>query len=176
MPDLKQAEEQFQRAVQLLNHVEGQLNSADNKAQFILVATALIGAALAVASVPGAQGAVCSAPAWYPAVEQVLKVSVLLAASAAVFFSLWATWPRLGVRGQSLTLWHFGPISARTEEEFGREFAGQPVEEAAVQVAAQIHARSRIAVGKVRRVRASIAFLSAGLLLWLVGQLLQILL
>jgi len=162
-------------ASMLFEHIEGQINLADTKAQLTVAADTLF---LAATTTLG-RGVLADmlnggAPLLNRAMGA-LNIVVLALLVCSLLFALIATRPRLVV-SKMPTLYYFGAITkSQSAEEYVAAFLRQSPQEVTRSLATEIYAKSRIAQRKFVRVRVSINCLIAALLVWAAIQVLTLL-
>jgi hypothetical protein len=162
-------------ASMLFEHIEGQINLADTKAQLTVAADTLF---LAAATTLG-QGVLADVlNGAAPLVNRAMGALSIVMLALLVFsllFALLATRPRL-VGSKSPTLYYFGAIAKSPHaEEYVASFLRQSPQDVTRSLATEIFAKAQIAQRKFVRVRASINCLIAALVAWAAVQLLTLL-
>lgn len=169
----KQNKKEISRASSLLfEHIEGQINLADTKAQLILAADAL----LALAFAPLIKGAAirlfANATPILDRFVALFAIGMFITLVCSFFFALLVVRPSLRNR-EPTSLMYFGQIAQASEKDFIETFQTQSLDKLKEAVLTEVHAKARIAKRKFKRIRYSVNFLIAALILWTVVQLLQ---
>lgn len=164
------ADDQTDVARFLFEHMQGQINFADTKAQLTLAADALLAASVS----PLVRGAALNLldPA-SPVLIRVAGAASLLMFAAlllSIYFSLVVARPTLNVRESQFSLFYFGHIARSSEAEFIARFTRSSPDELRTAILAQVYAKAKIATRKFAASRVSLNFLFAALALWAVAQ------
>jgi cobalamin synthase len=145
-------------ALSLFEHIEGQINRTDNKAQVVLAADAIMlgwfstqNPSLLQALLDGHASAVGRA-------TSLLIALVFVGLFLSLAFGLLVILPRAG-KSAGLSLVYFGDIARRGEREFITAYLRQSDVEVMESVLAGVHANARIARQKFRWVSLSVTFL-----------------
>lgn len=158
----------------LLQHIEGQINRADIKAELTLAIDALL-----VTSTIFLNDGMLLNSAWdrtgFSIDHLIATFSVLMFVSLFVstYCAMLATIPKLTSPAQvSHNLFYFGSIASADEQEFIASFSEKQPEEVRVLMLSEIHALSSIAQRKFIRIRLSHLLLFFALAFWGIAQLL----
>ena len=166
-------DEQTNLALFLLDHIEGQLNRADTKAQLTLTADAFL---VAVISRTGEGVFLSILDAGTPflwRVEGLVRVLTIASLFASVYFAFTAIIPVLtGPKSKLRNLYYFGSIALMESKEFIKQFIVQKETQAREIILDEVHLLSGIASQKFSQLRMSHIFLVIALAFWLVNQLL----
>ncbi|MBN1313337.1 MAG: hypothetical protein JXB30_18165 [Anaerolineae bacterium] len=158
--------------VQLFEHMQGQINFADTKAQLTLAADALLAAAITPLSQEVMAGLLGSSVSPLSRITGLLGVGMFVALLVSVYFSLVVARPVLHVFGASSSLFYFGNIIQHSEADFIKAFLSLTDDEIRAALLVQVYARSKIVWRKFRAIRHSLSFLVIALVLWIATQIL----
>lgn len=161
-----------QLATQLFEHVQGQINFADTKAQLTLAADALLAAVVAPQGRSLLGGLLDGSAPPLTRIAALLGLLMFASVLLSVYFALVVARPMLRVGGARPSLFYFGTIVQHSEEEFIKAFVSQSSEDVRLALLAQVHARAKIAWRKFTAIQRSLDFLVAALVLWTVAQVL----
>jgi disulfide bond formation protein DsbB len=155
-------------ATLLFEHIEGQINRADTKAQLVLTADALLITAFTLSG-SGITAAIAgNTAAARDIVSGVAELLVFVALITSIYFAIAASRPILHPPSQRCNLFFFGHIAQLDEQTFIDTFTGQSEAEMRTSILAQVYAKSLIADHKFASVGRSTNFLIAALVLWAV--------
>lgn len=164
-------EEISKAAILLFEHIEGQINRADTKAQLTLAADALLAGILASLGKGAASSLLSNASPVLDRLADLFTVLMFLALVCSFYCALQVVNPHL--RGSKrFTLMYFSQIAQMNEHDFISTFANQSLDDLRESILAQVHTKARIAQYKFARVRWSVNFLIASLVFWAIIQLL----
>jgi hypothetical protein len=155
----------------LFEHIEGQINRSDTKAQLIMAADAIL-AAIIISSEKGMTASLLDANS--PIMNRlaaVLFISMFFALLLSIYYALLVTKPKLRLPKQRQTLFYFGHIAQCDEDEFIGKFLSLPSDEIIVSILTQVYAKAQVATDKFTEIRRSLNFLITSLILWAIAQL-----
>jgi len=171
-PDTQAAYDISDLTMQLFEHMQGQINFADTKAQLTLAANALLATAISPLSQEVIGGLLDSSAAPLPRITGFLGIGVFISLLLSVYFSLVVARPVLRVSGASGSLFYFGNIIQHSEADFIQSFSNLRNDEIKAALLVQIYARSKIVWRKFTAIRHSLNFLVLSLVLWIAIQIL----
>ncbi len=150
----------------LFEHMQGQINFADTKAQLTLAADALLAATIA----PLGRGIALSLlDGSAPILTRALAlVTALMIASLliSVYYSLIVARPVIRVKGALKSSFYFGDIVAQEEAGYIQNFMAKTPDDLKKEMLAQVYAKALIAQRKFTASRHSLNFLVGALVLW----------
>jgi hypothetical protein len=156
----------------LFEHIEGQINRTDTKAQLIMAVDALLAATI-TSSGKGMTASLLDANS--PVMNRLAAVPTLLmfvALLLSVYYALLVIRPKLRFSQKRQTLFYFGHIVQWDEDEFIGKFLSLPSDEIIASILAQVYAKAQVAQHKFAGIHWSLNFLIAALILWAIAQLL----
>ncbi|HKD77744.1 MAG TPA: Pycsar system effector family protein [Ktedonobacterales bacterium] len=161
----------------LQEHIEGQINLADTKAELTLTADAFIGAIIFSLN----RDALLSAFGNHPLIDQIIALCALLTLGAllmSILFALFVALPRLSFAGTTPSIFYFGYIARQNkdEQDFVEEFLygkadkdgkrqGLATEQVSKFILHNAYAKAKIAAVKFARIRWSLLFLISTIVL-----------
>lgn len=162
----------LQLGISILQHVEGQLNRADSKAQFTLTLDALLLASSALLG-GGATGEVARLGARILAhrLVPIVGIAMFVALLISTIYALLAVMPRFTPRNMAnKNIFYFGNIVQQNREDFAEYYVSQSPHEIEKMLMAEIHDLSGIAKQKFALIRISYIFLFFSLGFWSIVQ------
>jgi Family of unknown function (DUF5706) len=172
-PKQNKKDKELSRASSLLfDHIEGQINLADTKAQLMLAADALLALAFAPLLKSATTRLLANSPSVLDFCVASFTIVMFLALVGSFYCALLVVRPYFR-SSQRTTLMYFGHIARSSEEEFISKFLAQSLDELKESVLIEVHAKAKIAKRKFERIRHSVDLLIVALVLWTVVQLLQ---
>lgn len=158
----------------LFDHIESQLERADNKAQLILAADTLLAAALTLSGGGGVVSLFGGGLTPKEIVAAAAGLLLFLALIISIFSAILASKPILKTPIRDRNLFFFGHIARFDLDEYTRLFEEQTDAQIREALLAQVYAKSTIAGYKFAWVGRSTNFLIIALLLWAISQMLVI--
>jgi pycsar effector protein len=156
----------------LFDHMQGQINFADTKAQLTLAADALLAATIA----PLGKGIALSLlDAGAPPLARILALvtaAMIVVLMLSVYFALSSARPVMRLKSATPSLFFFGDITQQSESAFIQNFTTKLSGDLQREMLAQVYAKATIARIKFAAIRISLNFLVAALALWVVVQIL----
>lgn len=172
-PKPNNREEEISRASSsLFDHIEGQINLADTKAQLMLAADALLALAFAPLIKGTAIRLLTNSTPVLDRLVALFTIAMFLALVCSFYCALLVVRPYLR-SSQHTSFMYFGQIAQASEKDFIETFLTQSLDQLKESVLTEVHAKARIARRKFIRIRHSVNFLIVALVLWTVVQLLQ---
>jgi len=154
----------------MFDHMQGQINFADTKAQLTLAADALLAATIA----PYGKGIALSLlDAGAPPLSRILALvtaAMIITLMLSVYFALSSARPVMRLKSAMPSLFFFGDIVAQSESAFIQNFTTKVSGELQREMLAQVYAKATIAKHKFAAIRISLNFLVAALILWVAVQ------
>jgi hypothetical protein len=153
-------------AIQLYNHLEGQIARADTEAQLTLAVDAILVAGVTTYFTMGTGQSLLN-----PSTNLEGRLRAGLAIGTVVFlclsllFSLLVTRPRLKAPAFP-GLAYFGQIAQVSEDQFAKAFKAQTSESLERSILSEVHAKAKIAKRKFAGVSWSVTFLMLALACW----------
>ncbi len=172
----------------LQEHIEGQINLADTKAELTLTADAFIGAIIFSLNRDALLSAFGNG---HPLIDQIIALCAVLAFGAlllSILFALFVALPRLSFAGTTPSIFYFGYIARqnKNEEDFVQEFLLGKADKAGVRpgltseqvsrfILHNAYANAKIAAVKFARIRWSLLFLISTIVLMAINGVLLVL-
>ncbi len=163
---------ELELATFLFNIIESQITRADTKAGLVVAADVVFVTALLLVSrgtLLHLFDAGAGMLAWLSAVITLL---VFVALVCSTLFALFAARPTLRVRNDEGTLFFFARIASMEIDPYVQSFSAQPTAELVRTILTEVHTAALIATSKFKRIRYSIDFLIAAVILWAILQVL----
>ena len=173
----RRVQDKLELGISILQHVEGQLNRADTKAQFTLTLDALLIASSAFLGT-GATGEVArlSSASFPYRIVAAFGIAMFVTLLISTVYALMAVIPRFTSRNKANTnIFYFGNIAQQKREDFAEQYIGQPYREIEKMLMSEIHDLSGIAKQKFSLIRISYIFLFLALGCWSILQMIVLL-
>lgn len=166
------AQNELDLAAFLFQIIESQITRADTKAGLVVAADVVFLTALLLVSrgvlllpfTPGAEP--------LGIVVALINLLVFAALICSTLYALFAARPNLRVRPDKGTLFFFSRIARMDPDEYISTFTAQNTVELRKAVLTEVHTAALIAATKFKRIRYSIDFLIAAVVLWAIMQVL----
>lgn len=155
----------------LFDHIQGQINLADTKAQLTLAAGAIL-AALVLPLGKGVAFQLLGSTATIERLTAGIVILMFISLLASLYYALVAARPTLQLPEQRRTLLYFGHIAELSEEEFISRFLRQTPQDINESILSQVWVKAQIANRKFTMIRWSLTFLILTVVLWAMVQLL----
>lgn len=156
----------IQLAAMLFDHIEQQISAADTKAQLTLAADTLLVAALTLSSENIFAGFLDSGLAFSTRLAIWVNLALFVYLIISIYYSILTVRPNLIPPVQSRNLFFFGHIMQFSERDFIETFSGQSEHVTRENLLAQVHKKAIIVNNKFIRMKRSVDFLLAALILW----------
>lgn len=166
-----QEEEVTKAAFLLFEHIEGQINLADTKAQLTLAADALLAGTFAVLGKGAVSNLLSNTSPILDRLADLSTVLMFLALVCSFYYALRVINPHLQ-GSKRFTLMYFGQIAQMDEDDFIDTFRNQSLSDLKASTLAQVHTKAKIAQVKFARASRSVNFLILSLIFWAISQLL----
>lgn len=155
----------------LYNHLDVQVQIADNKTNLILAANTILLTAFALnpGTLEGALGAIDSLE---DALVLASIIVMLVSVITSVIFALVAARPRTIRPHRPNNLFFFGDIVQHQQQDFVAAFMEQSIEDVRRNIIEQIYARSQVVTRKYNLINRSVLFLMLAILFWTSTQVL----
>ena len=158
----KRIQDKLELGISILQHVEGQLNRADSKAQFTLTLDALLIASSAFLG-SGATGTAAFSSRMIPIIGIAMFVALLI----STVYALLAVIPRFTPRNMANNnIFYFGNIVQQGKKDFAEHYLSQSYQEIERMLMSEIHDLAGIAKQKFSLIRISYIFLFFALGFW----------
>jgi hypothetical protein len=156
----------------LLDHIEGQFNRADSKAQFTLTIESVLMASTSFFQTGAAKSIFDASTPFLGRIAACLFVLMFILLVIATIYSVAAIIPRLTQpKEMPVNIFYFGSIVSQSEQEFIRTFDDH-AKNFREMLLSEIYTSSLIAYRKYKLVRQSYLFLITSLFVWAGAQLL----
>lgn len=169
----RRVQDKLELGISILQHVEGQLNRADSKAQFTLTLDALLIASSAFLGT-GAKGEVVglSATTFSSLIVPVLGIAMFVTLLISTIYALLAVIPRFTPKTMANNnIFYFGNIAQQKRDDFAEHYISQSYREIEKMLMSEIHDLSGIAKQKFSLIRISYIFLFLALGFWSILQM-----
>lgn len=173
----RRVQDKLELGISILQHVEGQLNRADSKAQFTLTLDALLIASSAFLGT-GATGDVArlGATSFSNRIVPVLGIAMFVTLLISTIYALLAVIPRFTLKTMANNnIFYFGNIAQQKREDFAEHYVSQPYREIEKMLMSEIHDLAGIAKQKFSLIRISYIFLFLALGFWSILQMVSLL-
>jgi hypothetical protein len=154
--------------ISILQHVEGQLNRADSKAQFTFSLDTLLIASSAFLGLGAIDNvARINAPTFSHRMVVVLGIAMFVTLLISTVYALLAVIPRFTPSNRATSnIFYFGNIMQQQRRDFAEQYLSLSNQEIERMLMSEIHDLSRIAKQKFALIRISYVFLFFSLGLW----------
>lgn len=169
--------DKLELGISILQHVEGQLNRADSKAQFTLTLDALLIASSAFLG-SGATGDVArlSADTFSNRIIALFGIAMFITLLISTVYALLAVIPRFTSQNRTNNnIFYFGNIVQQEKKDFAEQYVNQSYHEIEKMLMSEIHDLAGIAKQKFILVRSSYIFLFFSLGFWSILQMIILL-
>lgn len=169
--------DRLELGISILQHVEGQLNRADSKAQFTLTLDALLIASSAFLG-SGASGEVTRLNAMTLSYRfvAIFGIAMFVTLLISTVYALLAVIPRFTPKNMAnQNIFYFGNIVQQDRKEFAEHYGNQSRREIEKMLMSEIHDLSGIAKQKFALIRISYIFLFFALGFWSIVQMILLL-
>jgi hypothetical protein len=153
-------------SVNLFNLIENQITRADTKAGLILAADTVFATAASLLSKGVILNLFDNAAPFNVRLTAILTVLTIAALFCSTVFALLVARPVMRAHDAGGTLFFFGRISLMGYEDFVSKFTEQSSEDFRKSLLTEVHTTARLARKKFIRIRYSLDFLIAAILLW----------
>ncbi len=166
--------DEYSLGLNLMQHIEGQLERADNKAQFTLTIEALLLASSTIWGSTVNQSLTTSSMSFWDIFTLALSLLILITLVASLVAAMLAVMPKLTSPNKVNNIFYFGSITQDTESAFTELIKKHTGEEITSMLFSEIYALSEIAKRKYELIKRSYLFLFFAIGLWTVTQILII--
>jgi hypothetical protein len=166
--------DEYSLGLNLMQHIEGQLERADNKAQFTLTIEALLLASSTIWGSTVTQSPTISSMAFLDIFILILSVLVLIILVASTIVAMLAVMPKLASPNEVNNIFYFGSITDTEEATFTHLIKSYTDEEIITMLFSEIYALSEIAKRKYELIQRSYYLLFLAIGLWTLTQTLII--
>lgn len=150
---------------------ESQITRADTKAGLIIAATTVFAAGLILFSKGTLLNVMSATASFSSRLTGLFMVLTFISLALSMIYALLVARPILQDQGTGGTLFFFGKISRMSYPEFVKKFSHQSTEELREALLTEVHNTARLANQKFIRIRHSLDFLIAAVVLWSLVQL-----
>lgn len=169
----RRVQDKLELGISILQHVEGQLNRADSKAQFTLTLDALLIASSAVLGT-GATGDVArlSADTFSYRLVALFGIAMFVTLLISTVYALSAVVPRFTSENRANNnIFYFGNIVHQKKKDFAEHYLNQSYRQIEKMLMSEIHDLAGIAKQKFILIRSSYFFLFFSLGFWSILQM-----
>lgn len=164
--------DEYSLGLNLMQHIEGQLERADNKAQFTLTIEALLLASSTIWGSTVNQSPTISSTAFLNNFILILSVLILIVLAISTVFAMLAVMPKLATPNKVNNIFYFGSITQDKENIFTELIKKYTAEEITAMLFSEIYALSEIAKRKYELIQRSYHLLFLAIGLWTLTQIL----
>lgn len=164
--------DEYSLGLNLMQHIEGQLERADNKAQFTLTIEALLLASSTIWGSTVNQSQTIRSTAFLDNFILILSVLILIILAISTIFAMLAVMPKLASPNKVNNIFYFGSITQDEENSFTDLIKKYTDEEITTMLFSEIYALSEIAKRKYELIQRSYYLLFFAIGLWTLTQIL----
>lgn len=166
--------DEYTLGLNLMQHIEGQLERADNKAQFTLTIEALLLASSTIWGSTVNQSPTIGSMKFLDNFILILSVLILIVLVASTIIAMLAVMPKLASPNKVNNIFYFGSITQAEESSFTHLIKNYTQEEITEMLFSEIFALSEIAKRKYELIQRSYHLLFFAIGLWAFTQILII--